>query len=193
MGNKPKQTGKSINALLWQHTANWPNKQTNAACNNAGGKGRDKESAFHQLTECLCPIPIITYLQDVLLAVQRAPQQKKERKEDIRNISMRFEVYKGGSCGRFVSVQMLSSVFFYFFFSTQLAHSKHFGQIRLSTHTRTPVAEWVATATSNTRREPKAGWARCTMICRENSVVLYNINPYEHRENACSADWSAST
>lgn len=60
-------------------------------------------------------------------------------------------------------------------------------------HTHAHPWQWVATATSNTRREPKAGWARCTMICRENSVVLYNINPYEHRENACSADWSAST
>lgn len=43
-----------------------------------GGSDRDEESFLDQLTECLCPIPIITYPQDVLLAVQRAPQQKKE-------------------------------------------------------------------------------------------------------------------
>lgn len=62
---------------------------------SAGGeirreRERDEESFLDQLTERLCPIPIITYPQDVLLAVQSVPEQKKERKEDSRNISKRF-------------------------------------------------------------------------------------------------------
>lgn len=54
---------------------------------------------WHQLTECFCPIPIITHSQDVLLAVPRVPEQKTERKEDSRNISKRLEAMNRGSCG----------------------------------------------------------------------------------------------
>lgn len=39
-----------------------------------------------QLTERLCPIPIITHPQDVLTAA-REPEEKKKRK-DSRNISV---------------------------------------------------------------------------------------------------------
>ena len=59
---------------------------------------RDEESFLDQLTECLCPIPIITYPQDVLLAVQREPEQKKERRKDSRNVSKRSEAVTGRRC-----------------------------------------------------------------------------------------------
>lgn len=35
---------------------------------------KDEQSLLDQLTECLCPIPIITYPQDVLLAIHREPE-----------------------------------------------------------------------------------------------------------------------
>ena len=57
-----------------------------------------REKTTNQLTECLCPIPIITYPQDVLLAIQRVPEKKRDREEDSRNISKRFEALKEGSC-----------------------------------------------------------------------------------------------
>lgn len=70
---------------------------------------RDEETFLDQLTACLCPIPIITYPQ-VLLAVQREPEQRKERK-DSRNISKRL---KGSEreelhSHRFVCVQTAES------------------------------------------------------------------------------------
>lgn len=59
---------------------------------------REEESFLNQLTESLCPIPIITYPQDVLMAVHREPEQKKDRKDDSRNIRKNFQPVKGRSC-----------------------------------------------------------------------------------------------
>lgn len=59
-------------------------RQTNAACNIAWAYAKHPKSFLHQLTECLCPIPFITYPQEVLMAIQRAPEQRKRGRNIAR-------------------------------------------------------------------------------------------------------------
>lgn len=71
-------------------------------------QNRNVKSFWDQLTERLCPIPIITYSQDVLLSVQKERRNKreKEKEEDSRNMSRMVKkrrAVKGESCLRAAS------------------------------------------------------------------------------------------